>query len=297
MTDNHEKHAWRACLTFRQAEGFDPLPQILKFGEIDQDLRLRLWDAIYSYINRGFAPYEKLLSWQDDFYKLAFEYYRFHKKIESAGAYTLSRQTVKFSEEMKENVLQGDAVDVLNFIQFMLRASYLPDEYKERIRNAFSKNDPYIIHDYDGIPTIIPRSIEAEHSAINLNLDAIAETNFGGAKKHLKKAMDALSSKPEPKYGDVVRESVHAVESAARVITGGPKATLSGALKQIRGKIPTALYEGVQKLYGYAGDEEGVRHSLVEGENERLGLDEAIFAFSICAAVVGFLVRKFPEKA
>jgi hypothetical protein len=45
MTDEYEKHAWRAKLTFRQAEGLDPMPQVLKWGELSRELRLEIHDV------------------------------------------------------------------------------------------------------------------------------------------------------------------------------------------------------------------------------------------------------------
>lgn len=46
------------------------------------------------------------------------------------------------------------------------------------------------------------------------------------------------------------------------------------------------------KLYAYTSDEKGIRHALVLGDNEKIGIDEAIFFLSACTAFVGFLSHK-----
>ncbi len=57
-----------------------------------------------------------------------------------------------------------------------------------------------------------------------------------------------------------------------------------------------ALKEGFIRLYGYTSDEKGIRHALLESDNKDVGVDEALFMFSACAAFVSFLARKFPER-
>ena len=95
-------------------------------------------------------------------------------------------------------------------------------------------------------------------------------------------------------HRDVVRESVHAVESAIRDFTGKPKAILSEALKKLReeAQLHPALSAAFEKLYAYTSDEQGIRHALVFNENENVTFDEAIFFLSACSAFIGFLARK-----
>ncbi|HUI12443.1 MAG TPA: hypothetical protein VL048_03120 [Xanthobacteraceae bacterium] len=95
-------------------------------------------------------------------------------------------------------------------------------------------------------------------------------------------------------YRAVVRESISAVESSVRDFTGDNKAVLSTALKKL-GKetgIHPALLNAFDKLYAYTSDEHGVRHALVFGQNDNVGLDEAMFFVSSCSAFIAFLSRK-----
>jgi len=291
MTDDYEKHVWRAKLTFRQAEGLDPIPQVLRWGELDRDFRLKIHDFFLDLFNRHLINHTTwLYSFVENYYRGIGQFTRIEarKKI----------YTTEYSGEILSLIETGEWADVLEFVTYSIRSHDLAIVYKRTLEDVLSdQRCPYLIYHFDGVPTIIPKNTKAEEEALLVNLSTILMSTFEGAKEHLKKASEALSVTPQPKYADVVREAVHAVESAACVIVGNPKATLSDALKQIKGDLHPALYEGLQKLYGYAGDERGIRHSLVEGENERVSAEEAILAFSICAAIVGYLVRKFPEKS
>jgi hypothetical protein len=90
-----------------------------------------------------------------------------------------------------------------------------------------SPQSPYIAYKYPEGYAIIPRNTAAEQEAISTNLDYIAASSLTGAKEHFNKAIEALSATEPPKYADVVREAVHAVESAICVIADKPKAALS----------------------------------------------------------------------
>jgi len=40
----------RKHMTFRQAEGTETAPAALKWGELDEDLRLEIWNAIHTFL-------------------------------------------------------------------------------------------------------------------------------------------------------------------------------------------------------------------------------------------------------
>jgi hypothetical protein len=97
---------------------------------------------------------------------------------------------------------------------------------------------------------------------------------------------------------DAIRESIHAVESAAKLISASDKGTLPDALKVLQRQhgLHPALKEAFVRLYSYTSDEKGIRHALLESDNKDVGVDEALFMFSACTTFVSYLARKFPEK-
>jgi hypothetical protein len=103
--------------------------------------------------------------------------------------------------------------------------------------------------------------------------------------------LDALN---QGDHRAVVRESINAVESAVRDFTNDPNAILSRALRKLVDEqgMHRALSDAFEKLYAYTSDENGIRHALVFGDNEKVGFDEAIFFVSACSAFVAFLGQK-----
>ena len=53
-----------------------------------------------------------------------------------------------------------------------------------------------------------------------------------------------------------------------------------------------ALHQGLEKLYGYTSDEQGVRHSLLDQGQSNVGQDEAVFMLGACASFASYLWRK-----
>jgi hypothetical protein len=139
--------------------------------------------------------------------------------------------------------------------------------------------------------TFFPKAEKEETAALERDLGTAFSTPFSGSKIHLRSGLEALG---KADYRTVVRESIHAVESAVKDFTDDPNAVLSKAVKSLVGeaRVHRALADAFDKLYAYTSDEKGIRHALVFGDNEKVGFDEAMFFLSACTAFVGFLGRK-----
>ena len=120
-----------------------------------------------------------------------------------------------------------------------------------------------------------------------------------GAKAHLERALELHSARPDADYRNSVKESISAVESVACVIADEPKADLSKALHVIKAKggveIHGALRRALDALYGYASDEGGVRHKMLE--EAAVGRAESQFMLVACSASVSYLIAKASEGA
>lgn len=117
--------------------------------------------------------------------------------------------------------------------------------------------------------------------------------NHSAVKVHLSNALAHLSSRPTPDYRNSIKESVSAIESLCREITGEP--TLGSALKTLEKKgivIPTFLRSGFEKLYVYTNDSRtGIRHALMN-DAEVPQFDEAKFMLVSCSAFVNYIQGK-----
>ncbi len=123
-------------------------------------------------------------------------------------------------------------------------------------------------------------------------IKTLRERGMEGATTHLRQAAEHIEAQ---QYGDSIADSIHAVESAARVITQKANAPLGQALDSLEkaGLLNhPALKEAFKNLYGYASNKPGIRHSLFEKGTADVDVDEAVFMLGACASFVAYLVNK-----
>jgi len=113
------------------------------------------------------------------------------------------------------------------------------------------------------------------------------------ARIHINDALQKLSDRARPDYRNSIKESISAVECVCNYFTG--ESNLHKALLKLKTQagIHSALLDGIEKLYGYAGDEDGVRHAI--SSTPTVGVAEALFMLVTCSAIVNFLLGKVPE--
>lgn len=113
-----------------------------------------------------------------------------------------------------------------------------------------------------------------------------------GANIHLKKSLEKFSDKANPDYRNSVKESISAVESVAKLISGNKNDSLAGALDKIKGKtkIHPALERAFKQIYGYTSDGDGIRHAIKDEDN--CDFEEAKFMLVSCSAFVNYLISK-----
>src|SRR5581483_2389444 len=82
---------------------------------------------------------------------------------------------------------------------------------------------------------------------------AITGSKHGAASEHLRQALEHLSDRKNPDFRNSIKESISAVESICRSITGDSSATLGKALTQLERdtKLHPALKQSFSALYGY----------------------------------------------
>jgi hypothetical protein len=105
---------------------------------------------------------------------------------------------------------------------------------------------------------------------------------------HIETALACLADRTSPDYRNSIKESISAVEAACQIITGDWKATLGKALKQLG--LHPALEKGFCAIYGYTGDDDGIRHAL--SDEATVNADDAKFFLVACSAFVNYLIVK-----
>jgi hypothetical protein len=110
--------------------------------------------------------------------------------------------------------------------------------------------------------------------------------------QHVAAALDLLSRRENPDWRNSIKESISAVEAAARVLTGDEKATLGDALKVLDRdkKLHGAFNKAFSALYGYTSDADGIRHALLDDPD--LDFHDAKFFLIACSAFANYLIGK-----
>lgn len=113
-----------------------------------------------------------------------------------------------------------------------------------------------------------------------------------GANIHLTNSLAKLSDKLNPDYRNSIKESISAVESVAKIISGKSNDSLGAALDKIKGKINmhSALERGFKNLYGYTSDAGGIRHALMD--NSTCDFEDAKFMLVSSSAFINYLLVK-----
>jgi len=192
---------------------------------------------------------------------------------------------------LKEIISSGSHIEVFDVIQFILRQENCPIDPKALGACLANSRAAYGLLE-DG-KTFFPITSVEETESVNHAFVALSANGYAGARSHLNNAADALTA---GKYTDSIRESIHAVESVARIISGGAT-SLKDALNKLKETRPLhpAFQDALNKLYAYTSDEKGVRHALLESDQAKVDEADAIFMIGACASFVSYLINKSSE--
>ena len=166
------------------------------------------------------------------------------------------------------------------------------DGFADEVNEILEDNDSaYRLIDGSVVAITDEREIESIEECLE------APDCFSGARLHRSKALKLYSDRPVPDYANSVKESISAVESAAKTVLGKENADLNGAVNELRKKrgLHPALAEGWKKLYAFTCDEDGVRHAA---GSEELRVDSATAKYMLvsCSAFVNYLVQTFGQE-
>lgn len=267
----------RKGLTFGQAEGVEPLPTQLAPTEVSPHLRAKLWAIFHrsledcAYTGSIIDPWRAIL--------LQWFINREFGMIDEFSDYSSAQMAF-----VKKIFVEGDYIRIFNFVQFVCECDTrdsLPYFVKQVLKSTHSA---YRLIDN----MIVPISSPEQAAAIEGALALAAESGGKGARTHLRAASKALSV---GEWAASIRESIHAVEAAAKSIEPSAE-TLGPALTRLKTSIglSPALAKAFGALYGWSSDQDGVRHALVFEEEAAVGEREAMFMFGACASFVGYLL-------
>jgi hypothetical protein len=280
-----DPYADRKQMTFEQAEGVEPMPSQLKLGELSDQLRSALWAAVHHSLrlSRRTRDYAKPVlgtPWSEILHDMFV--YRSHRMTDE-----FSSRFDAIVAEVKKIFAEGNYIEVFGWLQWVLRRRDCPAGFAESIEYALEVGHaPYRIIDRK---TIVPIGSKQEHETIKRAFVDLSATEFGGARAHLSEAAAELT---QGNCSASIRESIHSVESVARMLE--PSGEFSKALAKLESKIAihSALKSGFGSIYGFTSDEKGIRHPLLDKPVAAVDEADALFMLGACAAFVSYLINK-----
>ncbi|CAL1521557.1 hypothetical protein MMC2321_05351 [Chitinophaga sp. MM2321] len=273
--------------------GIAPITKSIQLESLDLDLRNSLWNVYTSTIcskiqldrhQEGLNTLQRLLAnhlWHN-VYKKAIDTIPFYK----VNLLSYFRKEILESEWYQALELIEESVNYLYKIGSLVDLESVEATFNEVLEREFSG--------YRFINGLIaPISNKREIKEIE---EAISVSNvysaLNGCNIHLSMALAKLSDKLNPDYRNSIKESISAVESLAKVISGKTSDTLNSAIDRVKSKlkIHKSLEQGLKNLYNYTSDADGIRHGLMDDPNS--DFEDAKFMLISCSAFINYLIAK-----
>lgn len=277
--------------TFSQRIGLKPLQKPIQTEAIDAELRNALWTVLKICIWDYFKPYHS--SYEEihqtgNVRTLIQQVYVFLFKlpIDSVPPFEPDDRSQRSSYYvLRKMVLEGEWHEVYDLVDFLVQN--VPDYMRERLLQMLNavlerENAGYRFVGDELVQITAPQEIEA--------IETATTSGSRSSKEHFQQALGMLADRKNPDFRNSIKESISAVESVCKTITGRSSATLGDAMKLIKQSRPVQpLFEqALIKLYAYTNDSGGIRHALTENSVEPTYAD-AKFMLVACSAFCSYL--------
>lgn len=286
--------------SFSLRNGYTSPHPVLQYESMDSRLRGDLYNILFEYLMERFDGDTRNRLRKDVWAKV------WHLPLDQ-----IVYEPALIKGELSSRVSNRPWYEVFDLIE---RVASDLSEIKIPLRPWRDECDAGDETEYDGFADEVNEILEDNDSAYRLvdgfvvaitddsEIESIKECleapdRFSGARLHMSKALKLYSDRPVPDYANSVKESISAVESAAKTVLGNENADLNGAVNELRKKrgLHPALAEGWKKLYAFTCDEGGVRHAA---GSEELRVDSATAKYMLvsCSAFVNYLVQTFGQE-
>ena len=268
-------------MNFSQRIGITPVETALQTHGINDALHNSLWNVMDVFIwSRDRFLYKQYGSADIEEFSRSLWFHYFKKPMDSRPD-----RAHRILKAIREYYFGCTWYEVYDFIEYVLLA-----EKNYRLNGAINNILERELSGYRFVESaFIPVTDELEVEAVQ---KALTEGPFSGVHAHLKQAVQHLAHRENPDYRNSIKESISAVESMAREVTGNPKASLGDALAILEKSehLHPALKKGFSAIYGYTSDEGGIRHAMLEEPN--LTVSDAKFFLISCSTFINYLKAK-----
>jgi len=278
-------------MKFSQKKGLTPIRTVIQKGSINEPLRNKLWNAVAisvwdKYHSDGIRSYTRnsnigplfCLIWNDFF----------EQPIDTIPKY--------FNEALssvRNSYFNFQWFEVYDFIEFVAQnlPKFLDSDRFCTLCNSILDEEKSAYRFLKGQIVEITSDVELE--AVEAAIET--GTQFPGVETHLRTAIKHLSDRKKPDFRNSIKESISAVESLCRVVTGDPKATLNKALAVLESKkrLHARLKTSFTALYEYSSDADGIRHGMLD--EPELSFVDAKYMLVACSGFINYVTGKLSE--
>lgn len=277
-------------MKFSQRIGEVQVSKQMQIESMDDDLRNSLWNGINLFVLEKLNKYDGYPYTPFTLFARSLWHHFFKLPVDNIPSHFDSTII-----QIRDYFFIKEWYNVYDFIEFVanLNPNSIPIDvkaFKLFCNGIFEKEfSGYRFIDDKIVPITNKTEIAEIESALNYSSHL---SGLQGANIHLHSALDKISSKTSPDYRNSIKESISAVESIAKVISGNNKDTLSGSLDKIKGKIKIhpLLEKGFKSIYGYTSDSSGIRHGLTEAND--CSFEDAKFMVVASSAFINYLIAK-----
>jgi len=277
-------------MKFSERYGHVPVRSALQIDEIDNGLRNRLWNLIcikffYNAPHVRGVTADYLPIQQEALGTFKDLWHNYFKKPTD----TIDNSYTETLNILKEYILKCRWYEVYDLLEFLAEPFPLFSQ-----PSFIDSVNTILKEEMSGYRFVSERIVQitSEEEIVAIEQALALPDSLKPVREHLAQSLTLLADKKAPDYRNSIKESISAIESLSKIISGLPKATLSPALNAVekKTKLHAVLKEAFQKLYSYTSDAQGIRHALMD--ESALDVEDAKFMLISCSAFVNYLVVK-----
>jgi hypothetical protein len=202
-----------------------------------------------------------------------------------ASVYIISDHSIPWYEKL-------DLIEfVLRYLDHLTVSQQAPElsQMKKAFVKALNFEFERLNYGYRVVDTeVVEITSDAEIETIN----KAVEDSKDNVKEHLNKAIAHYAERPNPDVRNSIKESISAVETVCRELTG--ESTLGAALKKLESKgikVQNQLRTAFTQLYAYTNNPDtGIRHALMDDTGDYVPTAaEAYYMIVSCSAFINYL--------
>jgi hypothetical protein len=278
-------------MKFSQRYGHVPVRSALQIDGIDDGLRNRLWNLICLSWFDSVPPYPNLTTnYLPNQANPYFIFKRLWHNYFKETTDSIGTSYIGALERLKQHFMQCEWYEVYDLLEFMVDCIH---EQAQRKRLVESVND-ILSEEMSGYRFVSDRIVQitSEEEIVAIEQALASSDSLKPVREHLRQSLTLLADRKAPDYRNSIKESISAIESLSKIVSGLPKASLTAALNAVEKKaaLHPVLKEAFQKLYWYTSDAQGIRHALMD--ELTLDIEDAKFMLVSCSAFVNYLVVK-----